>query len=187
MLVLPVWIEETLASFRRDDRQLKATDRDDFYMNLALQLGQRNVKEGGGPFAALVVDETNGHLLSAGVNRVVPNHCSLAHAEMLAIAHAQAQQKLHRLNHNGARITLFTTAQPCCMCFGALFWAGLDRLVQAARREDVESLTPFREGPVPENWVSLLREAGIEVSTDVKRQGGRDLLTYWQKENGNPY
>ncbi len=53
-------------------------------------------------------------------------------------------------------ITLATSSQPCCQCYGATIWAGIDRLLIGARSEDVESLTEFDEGPLPADWVGEL-------------------------------
>ncbi len=44
---------------------------------------------------------------------------------------------------------LATSAQPCCQCYGATVWAGIDELLIGARAEDVEELTEFDEGPLP--------------------------------------
>ena len=62
------------------------TDRMEFVLDLAMG----NVDRGtGGPFAAAVFEQDSGRLISVGVNRVVPENTSLAHAEVLAIGLGQ--------------------------------------------------------------------------------------------------
>jgi len=54
-----------------------------------------------------------------------------------------------------------------------LWWSGITKLVCGARGEDVESITSFREGPLPANWPDLLskrRDLPIEVVRDVQRE-----------------
>ena len=45
-----------------------------------------------------------------------------------------------RLNAIGRKITLATSSQPCCQCYGATIWAGIDTLLIGARSEDVEEI-----------------------------------------------
>src|SRR3546814_1748117 len=80
------------------------------------------------------------------------------------MAYMLAQQRLQRarLNRDDAgnpdgRYTLATSAQPCCQCYGATIWAGIDRLLIGARAQDVMELTEFDEGPLPADWVGELR------------------------------
>src|SRR3546814_8632416 len=77
---------------------------------------------------------------------VIPETCSVAHAEMMAFMIAQQRSQQFRLNAIGGPITLASSAQPCCMCYGATFWAGIDRLLIGARASDVMALTEFDEG-----------------------------------------
>ena len=73
------------------------------------------------------------------------------------------------------------------MCFGALFWAGIDRLICGATRQDVENITAFKEGPVPENWVELLRQNGIETSLEVSREAALVPLREYVERGGETY
>src|SRR5690606_22486947 len=110
-LTLPPWIHEKV------DEQ-RAYPDDEAKVALAIQLARSNVEHGsGGPFGAAVFDAT-GRLLSVGVNRVVPQTSSVAHAEMMAFMCAQSRLQQFRLNEAGGRIVLATSAQPCCMCYG---------------------------------------------------------------------
>jgi tRNA(Arg) A34 adenosine deaminase TadA len=168
-LTLPPWIEEVADTSRR---YLSDEER----VGLAIELSRRNIQHGsGGPFGAAVFDE-HGRLIAAAANRVVPQTCSVAHAEMLAYMAAQQRLASYRLNEKGGHYTLATSAQPCCQCYGATVWAGIDTLLIGARAEDVEALTEFDEGPLPADWIGELAKRGISVRRDILRDAARDVL-----------
>lgn len=184
-LTLPAWVHE-------------AVDTQRFYVGdaakveLAIALSRMNIEAGsGGPFGAAVFGPDE-RIISIGVNRVLPHTCSLAHAETMAYMLAQQRTQRARLNEDaiGDRlgpITLATSSQPCCQCFGATIWAGIDRLLIGARSEDVESLTEFDEGPLPADWIGELERRGIEVVRDVHRQLARDVLRAYGESGGERY
>jgi tRNA(Arg) A34 adenosine deaminase TadA len=168
-LTLPPWIEEVADTSRR-----YLTDEE--RVGLAIELSRRNIEHGsGGPFGAAVFDE-HGRLIAAAANRVVPQTCSIAHAEILAYMAAQQRLASYRLNEQGGHYTLATSSQPCCQCYGATVWAGIDTLLIGARAEDVESLTEFDEGPLPADWVGELERRGISVRRDILRDEARNVL-----------
>ncbi len=65
---------------------------------------------------------------------------------------------------------LFSTAQMCIHCWALSLSSGLAKVTVAARGEDVERFTPFREGPLPSNWVELLASQGIQHVPDLLRE-----------------
>ncbi|MGH8213962.1 MAG: nucleoside deaminase [Rhodanobacteraceae bacterium] len=179
-LALPAW----MASIEGTERIF---DDDDARIAFTIELARRNVQNGGGgPFGAAVFDAA-GKLISVGVNRVVAQRCSLAHAEILALGLAQRRLQRFRLNRNGERYTLASSAQPCCQCFGALIWAGIDTLLIGARSEDVESLTGFDEGPLPADWIGQLQERGIHVQRDLRRDEASEVLAEYARRGGVSY
>ncbi|MCI2244790.1 nucleoside deaminase [Xanthomonas sp. PPL568] len=171
-LTLPAWIHEAV-----DPQAAYASDADK--VALAIALSRMNVEHGsGGPFGAVVFD--GDRIVAAGVNRVVPHNTSLAHAENMAYMLAQQRVQNFRLNAAlSGPVTLATSSQPCCQCFGATVWAGIDRLLIGARAEDVESLTEFDEGPLPADWVGELNKRGIEVVRDLHRDDARAVLAHY--------
>ena len=169
-LTLPPWIGDVADSNRR-------YNTDEERVGLAIELSRQNVERGGGgPFGAAVFNTHSGRLVSVGVNRVVPQNCSVAHAEMMAIMIAQQRLTRNRLNQDGSHYVLATSAQPCCQCYGASVWAGLDELLIGARTQDVEELTEFDEGPLPSDWIGELERRGIAVRRDILRDEARAVL-----------
>lgn len=168
-LALPAWIGDEIAP-----GTTYPTHEDQ--VGLAIALSRSNIAHGtGGPFGAAVFDG-RGQLLGVGVNQVLATSCSVAHAEVMALATSQQRARRFRLNSDGTRVTLATSAQPCAMCYGALFWAGIDELVIGARSEDVQSLAGFDEGPLPDDWPGELERRGIVVHRDISRDQACKVL-----------
>ena len=175
-----------------------AVDRDRAYASdgdkvaLAIGLAARNLDEAtGGPFGAVVFGPDD-RVVAAGVNVVLPQSTSLAHAENMA--YMLAQQALGRarinLDDDGrpcGPYVLATSAQPCCQCYGATVWAGVDRLLIGARAEDVHELTEFDEGPLPADWTGELARRGIEVVRDIARDAAREVLAAYGSGGGQRY
>lgn len=184
-LALPGWVGET-------DWSATPVPGDAAKVALAVELSRRNVAAAsGGPFGAVVFGPDD-RAVAVAVNVVLPQTTSLAHAE--AMAYMLAQQRLGRARLNegadGARIgpyTLATSAQPCCQCFGATVWAGIDRLLIGARASDVEALTEFDEGPLPADWVGELQRRGIEVVCDLQRDSACAVLADYGRGGGGRY
>ncbi len=156
-------------------------------MDFAIDLSRKNIEhQTGGPFGAVIFDAA-GHLIAPGVNMVIPANCSILHAEMVAIA--LAQKVLNRFDiSDGGRLNfdLFATTEPCAMCFGAIPWSGVRRLVCGARKEDAQAIG-FDEGPKPENWTTALSDRGIAVIRDVCREKAAAILNDYVNSGGLIY
>ncbi len=100
------------------------------FMLEAIQLAVKNVKKGGGPFAALVVKQ--GAVIAAGVNQVTSTNDPTAHAEIVAIRNACRKLKSNQLTH----CEIYTTCEPCPMCLGAIYWARPLRVYYGCTKED---------------------------------------------------
>ena len=185
-LTLPAWVHEFV-----DTARVYPADVDK--VALAVELSRRNVEAGsGGPFGAVVFNADDDRIVAVGVNRVLPQSCSVAHAETMAYMLAQQRLQRARLNRDlddnvVGRFVLATSSQPCCQCYGATVWAGVDRLLIGARSEDVMALTPFDEGPLPEDWVGELQRRGIEVVRDLQRDAAREVLRAYGESDAGRY
>ena len=156
-------------------------------MRFVIHLAQRNIREKtGGPFGAAVFDG-QGRLIAPGVNLVPWAQCSVLHAEMVALM--LAQQRVGRFDLSGGGrwfYELVTSSEPCAMCFGALPWAGISRLVCGARDEDARRIG-FDEGPKLADWISPLEQRGIRVIRDVLRGEARAVLEEYAATGGLIY
>ena len=157
-------------------------------MRYVIGLSRRNVSEGtGGPFGAAVFEKESGVLLSVGVNLVTRSDCSHAHAEMVALALAEQLLGSYTLHLEGCpEYELVTSCEPCAMCFGAIPWSGVTRVVSGAKDADARAIG-FDEGPKLASWGDALRERGIEVHEGVCREEAAEVLRLYAASGGNIY
>ena len=103
-------------------------------MRKAIELSIENVKNGGGPFGAVIAKD--GEIVATGVNRVTAQHDPTAHAEVSAIRAATAT--LETFDLSGYEI--YTSCEPCPMCLGAIYWARLDKMYFANNKTDAKNI-----------------------------------------------
>lgn len=152
-------------------------------VRLTLRLAEANVAQGGGPFGAAVF--AGDQLIAAGVNCVLSSGLSIAHAEIVTIMRMQSALRTLASAPSG-ELSLVSSAEPCCQCFGALIWSGVSELVYAASRADVEAIG-FDEGPKPERWVQTLRAKGIAVVEELCRDEASHALAEYARRGGPIY
>lgn len=109
-------------------------DNNEKYMQMAIDLAVENVKNGGGPFGAVIVKD--GKVLATGVNRVTTNNDPTAHAEVTAIRNACS--KLSTFDLEGS--TIYSSCEPCPMCLGAIYWAHISHLYCGGTKDDAEAI-----------------------------------------------
>jgi tRNA(Arg) A34 adenosine deaminase TadA len=163
---LPDW---ALEEYRRlPDRLPSAEAR----MREVIRFSRLNFEQGtGGPFAAGVFERDTGRPLVIGVNRVVPSHCSSAHAEITALSLAQGLLGTFDLGQPGLPpYQLVVNWRPCVMCYGATLWSGVKSLVIAGSGPELEAITGFDEGPIHPQWRHELERRGIAVTDQVLTQ-----------------
>ncbi|MEI6847530.1 MAG: nucleoside deaminase [Chlorobiaceae bacterium] len=180
--LLPQWIKKFSAAIGKTI--LSDHDRRKFVIELA----RNNTLHGtGGPFGAAVFERESGRLVSVGVNLVIQSRCSHAHAEMVAIAAAQHRIASYTLNNpDYPEHELVTSCEPCTMCFGAIIWSGLTRIVCGASTSDAIT-AGFDEGPKPENWTEELAKRGIKVVTGICRNEAAAVLQFYIDNGGIIY
>jgi tRNA(Arg) A34 adenosine deaminase TadA len=180
VLTLPPW----LCALARQERHVLQSAESK--MRFAIELARQNIEQRtGGPFGAAVFEADSGKLVSVGVNLVEASNCSMAHAEMIAIALAQRAVGHYDLGSAGV-YELATSTEPCAMCLGAIPWSGVRRVVCAAHGEDAAAIG-FDEGAKPADWVGELQKRGIEVVRDVLRDEARAVLQQYAKSGGLIY
>jgi guanine deaminase len=141
-------------------------ERDEHWLQLAVDLAVHNVAEGGGPFGAVVVHD--GVLVATGSNRVTATNDPTAHAEVMAIRATGAARADFRLNG----CVLYSSCEPCPMCLAAAMWARLDRVVHAADREDAaragfddEVFHDLVGGEDPGEWPMSVQQLPLPAAT----------------------
>jgi guanine deaminase len=105
------------------------------FIEEAIRLARaRMLAREGGPFGALVVKD--GEIIARGWNQVTSSNDPTAHAEIVAIR--AACDKLATFRLTGC--TLYVNCEPCPMCLAACYWAGIDRIIHAATRDDAAAI-----------------------------------------------
>jgi tRNA(Arg) A34 adenosine deaminase TadA len=179
-ICLPMWVEDFLT--HRPRCFTAPEDR----MQLAIKLAGENIRNNtGGPFGAAVFDMDSGMLVSVGINRVVPLHCSIAHAEIIAIALAQQKLKTYDLSQQG-RFELAASCQPCAMCLGAIPWSGVVSVLCGADEADAHA-AGFDEGAKPAHWQHELQKRGIDVTENLLRDEAAAVLKEYHTSSGIIY
>ena len=181
-IILPPWLNEFSAG------HCEALLSDDERMRFVIELARQNTIHGtGGPFGAAVFERSSGLPIAVGVNLVVRSNCSHAHAEMGAIAIAEHRLSSYTLNRPGfPGYELVTSSEPCAMCFGAIIWSGISRLVCGACTTDAEH-AGFDEGVKPKEWIAELEKRRIEVATGICRSEARGVLQLYIENGGMLY
>lgn len=103
-------------------------------MRKAIELSNKNIANGGGPFGAVIAKD--GEIIATGVNRVTASCDPTAHAEVSAIR--AATSLLGTFNLSGYEI--YTSCEPCPMCLGAIYWARLDKIYYGNNKTDAKSI-----------------------------------------------
>jgi tRNA(Arg) A34 adenosine deaminase TadA len=119
-----------------------ATEADETFLRRAFDVARRAVTTGNHPFGAVLVDQ-NGNVLIEMENGYMPAHDATAHAERLIATQACTTLSPDVLRH----ATLYSSAEPCAMCAGAIYWAGIGRLVYGLSEHRLRAVT----GNHPEN------------------------------------
>lgn len=161
---------------------------DEARMDVAIALSRENIDRGtGGPFGACVFEQESGRLVAVGVNSVQRHNNSTLHAEMVALMMAQHRLQHFTLHDESLPVhDLVTSCDPCAMCFGAVPWSGVRRVVSGATRDDAANLG-FDEGPVFDQSYRYLEARGIEFHREVQRQAAVDVLERYGREGGAIY
>ncbi|MBR4626805.1 MAG: nucleoside deaminase [Ruminococcus sp.] len=107
----------------------------DKYMKLAVSEARKGINAGhGGPFGCVIV--RNGEIVGKGHNEVVKRQDPTCHGEMMAIRNAC--KKLGTFDLSGCE--LYTTAEPCPMCAGAIKWANITRVWYGCNIADTDRI-----------------------------------------------
>jgi len=183
-LSLPSWVGEWERQ-HQDKRYHQLDDR----LRFTLELAKENIlRKTGGPFSAVIFQDTIGEVVSIGVNHVIAENCSMAHAEIMAIM--AAQKKLHAFDLGSPEMPsyhLISSAQPCAMCTGAIPWSGIRKLTYISPKEDVQDILGFDEGPLHPQWVQEFKKRHIDIQEGSFQEEAKAILILYKKLGGPIY
>jgi tRNA(Arg) A34 adenosine deaminase TadA len=119
-----------------DIANLSLGERDEHFLRRSFEVARHAVKNGNHPFGAILVDQNNNVLIEAE-NSYMPAHDGTAHAERLLATQACTTLDPELLS----TATLYSSAEPCAMCAGAIYWAGIGRLVYGLSEQRLRAVT----------------------------------------------
>lgn len=139
-------------------------------MQQAIELGRKTAFEdsAGGPFGCLIVKEDQ--VIAEGVNRVIAENDPTCHGEIAAIRSACSILGTHDLSGS----TMYTSSEPCPMCYAAAWWARIEMIYYASTMQDCRSYGEFDDSAIYESLqlpaehrslpcVELLRDEMLEL------------------------
>lgn len=126
-------------ALRRADTLLKS---DEEYLRLSIDIARKAREAGNHPFGAILVGPDGAVLMEAG-NSHGDAGDRTGHAERVLMTRASLAYSAEFM----AGCTMYTSAEPCAMCAGSAYWAGIGRVVYGLSERDLAALI----GPHPEN------------------------------------
>ena len=138
----------------------------------AVQIAEEGISSGGGPFGAVIARE--GKIIAEAVNRVVLNSDPTAHAEVIAIREAATVLRSHDLSD----CTLYCSCEPCPMCFGAIYWAGITKVIYSSDRNHAAE-AGFSDKDIYDE-ISLPPEKRKTGFVKLENTGGENVFRKWE-------
>jgi len=149
-------------------------------MRRAIELSKQSVRNGGGPFGAVIA--RNGEIVAEGSNCVTIDCDPTAHAEVSTIR--KACKALGTYNLSGCEI--YTSCEPCPMCFGAIYWAHLDKIYMGNDRKDAAKIG-FDDDFIYQE-IALGAEQRKKPSEVLLREEALEAFRMWdEKEDKTEY
>ena len=156
------------------------TENDKKFMQQAIDLSIENVRNGGGPFGAVIVRD--GRVIATGVNRVTPDNDPTAHAEVSAIRAACRQ--IGDFSLKGC--TIYTSCEPCPMCLAAIYWAGIGRIFYGNTKEDAAHIN-FDDKFIYEEFGREPARRSVPATMLMREQALRAFMDWEEKEDRVEY
>lgn len=150
----------------------------DKYMKQALIEACEGISKGhGGPFGSVVVRQ--GSIVGRGHNRVLEKHDPTCHGEIEAIRDACKKLGTHDLSG----CVLYTTAEPCPMCLGAIMWANITEVYYGCTKLDTAEIG-FRDDDF---YKHLSGEAKVLELQECDRQACLELFAQYDSQEKELY
>jgi guanine deaminase len=146
--------------------------QDEDFMRMAIEKARQGIIEGQTPFGACIVKDRR--VLAVEHNAVWATTDITAHAEIVAIR--EVCRDLVTVDLSGC--TIYSTTEPCPMCFSACHWAGASRIVYGTEIADVAALG-FHELRISNQEMKRLGNSPVEIQGGLLRDENLALLREW--------
>ena len=159
---------------------MNITEQDKEYMREAIRLADESVKNGGGPFGAVIVKD--GEIIAGSSNSVTIDNDPTAHAEVNTIR--QACKKLGTFDLSGC--VIYTSCEPCPMCLGAIYWAKIDRIYYGNNRTDARNID-FADDFIYDELNRQFDERTIPIIPLLRDEALQSFRLWQEKEDKTEY
>ena len=143
-------------------------------MRLAIAKAREGIRKGQTPFGACIV--RNNKVIACNHNLVWKSNNITAHAEMVSIN--SACRALKTIDLSGC--TIYSTCEPCPMCFSACHWARISRIVSGCTINDAKNFG-FNEMMVFNLKLKKLIKSKIKITSKLALNENIELFKFWQK------
>lgn len=150
-------------------------------MRLAIKKAWEGVRRGQTPFGACLVK--NGKVVSCVHNRVWKTMDITAHAEIQAIR--EACLRLRTIDLSGS--VIYSTCEPCPMCFSACHWARISKIIYGTRIQDARTIG-FNELAIPSRKMAACGKSPVRIVGNFMRRENLALFKTWRlRKNKRAY
>ncbi len=150
------------------------------FMEMAIAKALAGIKNNDSPFGACIVK--NGRVIAVAHSTVLTGRDATNHAEMNAIRLACKKLKTHELRG----CTVYSTTEPCPMCFSAIHWAKADTIVFGTAIADATALG-FHELSIRNAEMKRRGGSPLKLSGGFMKKECLALLAAWKKKRGKAY
>eukprot|EP00184_Porphyridium_aerugineum_P008556 CAMPEP_0184691796 /NCGR_PEP_ID=MMETSP0313-20130426/528_1 /TAXON_ID=2792 /ORGANISM="Porphyridium aerugineum, Strain SAG 1380-2" /LENGTH=170 /DNA_ID=CAMNT_0027149561 /DNA_START=288 /DNA_END=800 /DNA_ORIENTATION=- len=151
------------------------------FMLRAIEIARQSsiVESHGGPFGCVIVDTNTDQIVAEGYNTVMSSHDPSAHGEMNAIRNACKKLGTHILDH----CVLYTTSEPCAMCYGATWWSRIQKVFYASTIQDALTYGNFDDVPLAK---AMKEDDGERRELPCYNMGREEMTKLWLEFQSKP-
>ena len=164
----------------QDKRATTITEQDKEFMRETIRLADESVKNGGGPFGAVIVKD--GKIIAGRSNSVTIDNDPTAHAEVNTIR--EACRQLGTFDLSGS--TIYTSCEPCPMCLGAIYWARIGRIFYGNTRKDARKIN-FADDFIYEELERPLFARTVPILSLLREEALSSFRLWQQKSDKTEY
>lgn len=152
------------------------------WMRLAIRSAREGIRKlDGGPFGAVIIQ--GARVIAVTHNEVLKKNDATCHAEVNAIR--IASKKLKRFDLSDC--VIYSTNEPCPMCFAAIHWARIRKVIFGTSITDVQK-RGFHELSIPNRKMKREGQSTVSLKPGFMKKECRKLLVEWdRKENKKVY
>jgi len=145
---------------------------DKSFMQMAIDKAKHGMENGNSPFGACIVN--NAEVIACEHNLVWQSTDITAHAEVNAIR--AACKKLNSIDLAGC--TIYSTCEPCPMCFSACHWAKISKIVFGADINDAK-IAGFSELEISNEEMKQIGKCQMQIVSHFLQNQCVQLFKDW--------